>query len=235
MAELIFNVDDDEQGCPSGQSTPAELAARAKIEPPSGDIFTPYVQKNRSGDWAIDLMISGAHCAGCVAKIEREISALDNVKTTRMNLSTMRLNIAWAGEKSTANQLVTKLENLGFGAKPFHMQLGPLKETSELNALLKALGVAGAALAFIMTLSVPVWSGAEMSEQTRTFMHWVSAAIALPAVAYSGRPFFRSAWSALKNKQTNMDVPISLAVLLACALSIFETIHGNPDTYFDAA
>jgi len=98
------------------------------------------------------------------------------------------------------------------------------------------MAVAGFAAMNVMLLSISVWSGgAEMGANTHTLFHWISAAIALPAVAYAGRPFFRSAWAALKHKKTNMDVPISLALILACALSLYETIKGNPDTYFDAA
>ena len=97
-----------------------------------------------------------------------------------------------------AVDIVNHLDGLGYGAKPFNMELAPLAANAELSGLLKALGVAGAALAFLMTLSVPVWSGAEMSQQTRTLMHWVSAIIALPAVAYAGRPFFVQLGACLK-------------------------------------
>lgn len=231
MAEVIL----DASGCPSGQSTPSDLALLESAPVHTDDMYAPYVQTNESGDHTIDLMISGAHCAGCVAKIEREITAIDGVRMARMNLSTMRLNIVWREAKIGALALVNRLEELGYGAKPFNMDLAPLAAQDEVKTMMKAMVVAGAAMANIMVISVSVWAGFDMGEHTRQFMHILSGIIALPAVAYSGQVFFRSAWGALKNKHTNMDVPISLAVLLACALSIYETIHGNPDTYFDAA
>jgi Cu2+-exporting ATPase len=85
----------------------------------------------------------------------------------------------------------------------------------------------------IMLLSVSIWSGAD--GPTRDLFHWLSALIALPVIAYAGRPFFASAWMALSHRRTNMDVPISIGVILATCLSLYETITGGGDAYFDSA
>ncbi|MCG6120754.1 MAG: cadmium-translocating P-type ATPase, partial [Blastomonas sp.] len=82
-------------------------------------------------------------------------------------------------------------------------------------------------------LSVSVWSGA--AGVTRDLFHWLSAMIALPTIAYAGRPFFRSAWRAISHGHTNMDVPISIGVTLATALSLYETATHGPHAYFDSA
>ena len=102
---------------------------------------------------------------------------------------------------------------------------------------MRRLGVAGFAAMNIMLLSVSVWSGAggDMDRSVQTLFHWLSALIALPAVAYAGQPFFGSAASALKARRLNMDVPISLGVILATAMSLFQTMRGSEQVYFDAA
>ena len=95
------------------------------------------------------------------------------------------------------------------------------------------LGVAGFAMMNVMLLSVAVWSGA--TDATRDLFHWISAGIAIPTVGFSSQVFFKSAWSALRVRRLNMDVPISLAILLALGMSIYETMHSGAHAYFDAA
>ncbi|HSG56955.1 MAG TPA: copper-translocating P-type ATPase, partial [Paracoccaceae bacterium] len=107
------------------------------------------------------------------------------------------------------------------------------KPFSAVKPLLGPLAVAGFAAMNVMLLSVSVWSGADGS--TRDMFHWLSAAIALPAVAYAGQPFFRSAWGALKHGTTNMDVPISIGVVIACCLSLYEVVTHGQHAWFDGA
>ena len=107
----------------------------------------------------------------------------------------------------------------------------------EERRLLRALGVAGFAAANVMLLSISIWAGidGEMGWATRDLMHWVSALIALPALVYAGRPFFGSAWRAVTHGRTNMDVPISVGVLLVSGFSLYQTMRGAEDAYFELA
>src|SRR5260370_15975089 len=103
--------------------------------------------------------------------------------------------------------------------------------------LLRCLGCAAFATMNVMMLSIPVWSGnvSDMIPEQRDFFHWLSALIALPAAAYAGQPFFRSALQALRTRNVNMDVPISVGVMLALGMSVVEAVNHAEHTYFDAA
>ena len=185
----------------------------------------------------LDLIVKGARCGGCLAKIERGLTELPGVLQARMNLSTSRLHIAWEGAAERADQFAKTLDGLGFESGPLDADKDALQSgNSQTKHLLLCMGVAAFGLMNVMMLSVGVWSGAaDMSGAERSILHVLSAMIALPVAAFSGRPFFKSAWRALRAKQTNMDVPISLAIFLACGLSVYETFKGHGHTYFDAA
>ena len=194
-------------------------------------------QSGEDGTYNLSVLVNGVHCAACIQKIESTIAKNKDVQNVRLNFTTRRLAIKWSGEKDQANIFVKSIENLGYKVQPFNADLVNEESKEQEKFLLMSLGVAGFALGNIMLLSVGVWSssGEEMGYATREFFHWISALIAIPTILYSGRPFFNSALGALKNGHTNMDVPISIALILACSMSLHETIYGAEHVYFDSA
>ena len=218
---------DDRPGCPSG----LEPAHQGGAGDPA-----PFVRR-KDGVSTLELLVFGAKCAGCIAKIEGGVSALPGVDAARLNLSTGKLSVSWRDPAVAPRAIAQKVSSLGYRAAPFDPAGAEAGRDDEGRMLLRALAVAGFAAANIMLLSVAVWAGVEgeMGAATRQLMHIVSGAIAIPAAAYAGRPFFRSAFRVLKRGHANMDVPISLAVILALGLSLVETASGGVEAYFDAA
>lgn len=192
----------------------------------------------RRGDHAsIELAVEGVACAGCIAKIERRVKALPGVGEARLNFTTRRLNVGWNVGALDAAAVVAAVEEAGYRAHPFAPQDVQDDDARTARWLMTCLAVAGFSAMNIMLLSVSVWSGnvSDITPETRDLFHWLSALIALPAAAYAGQPFFRSAWNALKHGATNMDVPISIGVILALGMSLVETINHATHAYFDSA
>lgn len=177
-----------------------------------------------------DLSVPAIHCVACIRTIEKALGGLAGVESARANLSAKRVTIRWQANGSPP-PFVDTLKQAGFEAHLFDIESS--KDDGALSELIRALAVAGFASSNIMLLSVSIWSGAEA--ETRDLFHWLSMFIALPALAYSGWIFFRSGWRALRHGRTNMDVPISLGVLLAFGMSVYETVTHGPHAYFDAA
>ncbi|AEI04523.1 nitrogen fixation protein FixI (plasmid) [Afipia carboxidovorans OM5] len=176
-----------------------------------------------------DLSVPSIHCGACIRNVETALAALPGVEAARVNLSTRRATIRW--RDGAPPPFIETLRHAGYEAHVY--DAGAEVKDTGFSELIRALAVAGFAASNIMLLSVSVWSGADSA--TRDLFHAISAAIALPTLAYSGRVFFRSAWRALRHGRTNMDVPISIGVLLAFGMSIYETATHGPHAYFDAS
>ncbi|MEA2345919.1 MAG: P-type Cu2+ transporter [Thermoanaerobaculia bacterium] len=197
--------------------------------------FSHYVKDLGSGLSRMDLAVEGVSCAGCMSKIERGLSAIPDVTLARVNLTDRRVALEWKEGTLDPSRFIDRLAELGYKAYPFETVRAEAVEAENSRFLLRCLGVAAFATMNVMMLSIPVWSGGDMIPAQRDFFHWLSALIALPAAAYAGQPFFRSAFHALRTHNVNMDVPISIGVTLALGMSVVETLHHAEHAYFDAA
>ncbi len=196
----------------------------------NGDELVLASRPIKGGLYRTELSVPDVHCGACIRRVEKALGALPGVDSARVNLSTRRVAVEWQGSDSPP-ALRRTLDRLGYPAN--YCDDVPDAKDAELGKLIRALAVAGFSASNIMLLSVSVWSGA--GDEARQLFHWLSALIALPTLAYSGRVFFISAWKALRHGRTNMDVPISLGVSLAFALSVFETATEGHRAYFDAS
>lgn len=188
------------------------------------------IAQDIADDPALKFSLPTIHCAACIGKIERGLASIIGVRSVRVNLSLKRLSVTGSVD---SKHIETALTDLGFDAYPLDLEVLNTAHDSVGRALMMRMAVAGFAMMNVMLLSVAVWSGA--ADATRDLFHLISAAIALPMVAYAGQPFFQNAWSALRVGGLNMDVPISLAIILAAGMSLFETLNGGAHAYFDAA
>jgi Cu2+-exporting ATPase len=195
-----------------------------------------FVKRQEDGTAHLDLAVEGIDCAACIDEIEGGLCRLPGVLDARLNYTNHRLAVEWQDGAVSPAEVVEELQRLGYRAHPFQSRLVEEEETRRAQWLLKCLAVAGFASMNIMLLAVSVWSGnvTDITPETRDFFHWLAALIALPAVAYAGQPFFASAMNALRNRRTNMDVPVVIGILIALTMSVVETIRSAEHTYFDS-
>jgi Cu2+-exporting ATPase len=215
--------------------TPGIEAAAEAVASPELDDENLMLAARDLGDGVrqLELNVPDIHCAACIKAIETGLGELPMVTNARVNMSSKRVRVKFrTGDGQRPSDLVRAINKRGYRA--FLPDIDAESENDKtLTTLTRALAVAGFAAGNIMLFSVSIWSGAE--PVTRDLFHWISALIAFPAIAYAGQPFFRSAWSVLKNGHTNMDVPISIAILTAPLMSLYETLNHGPHAYYDAA
>jgi Cu2+-exporting ATPase len=180
----------------------------------------------------IMLSLPAIHCVACINGVERALQKVDGVANARVNLSMKRVTVG-LDRPVAPETLINALELAGFEARSLDSGLLNAEKDPIGGALMTRIAVSGFAMMNVMLLSVAIWSGAVGA--TQHMFHLISAAIAIPAVAYAGQPFFHHAWSALRARRLNMDVPISLALILTTGMSLFETVYGGEHAYFEAA
>ncbi|SIS64639.1 heavy metal translocating P-type ATPase [Phaeovulum vinaykumarii] len=210
---------------------------RAQISACPACIAAPSAERLAGGgdikDARIMLSLPTAHCAVCITDVERELARAPGVRSARVNLTLRRVSVD-AEPGTDPADLIARLDRIGYEAHELDAGLLSATEADRQSRdILMRIAVAGFAMMNIMLLSIAVWSGAE--DATRDLFHWISAAIALPTVVFAGKPFFVSAFNALKGGRLGMDVPISLAIILASGISVYETAHSGHHAYFDAA
>ena len=160
-------------GCPRGLSCPVPTSV--------GPDPRAFVH-GRGDKQRLELSVNGARCAGCISKIESALLDLPGVNSARLNLSTNRLRVEWAGALDP-REVTGTVVALGYGATPFDPEGQELAQDRYGRKLLMSMAIAGFAMANIMLLSVSVWASTngEMGEGTRSLLHLVSALIAIPA------------------------------------------------------
>ncbi|HEX6860087.1 MAG TPA: heavy metal translocating P-type ATPase [Caulobacteraceae bacterium] len=199
--------------------------------------FSAFLRRGDDGSSRLELLVKGARCAGCMAKIEKGVAALPGVSAARLNLTTGKLAVAFQGAGDPA-MVIEALDGLGYPATPYDPNEAREAHDKEGRRLALVLGVAAFGAGNVMMFSVPVWAGLfgqELGPATREMMYWLSALIATPCAVFAGMPFFESAWRSLRRGKANMDVPISIGVILTLTVSFSETMQGGAHAYFDAA
>lgn len=219
--------------------TASDIATATKLSAgPVQEGMRSEVRRDNNLQPVMVLSVENMNCGGCMRKVEDALARLPGVTSARANLSAKRVTISIAEDADvSAPSIIEALARAGFKAGEVRGTVEDAAKSAERDLLFR-VAVAGFAAANVMLLSVSVWSGqasGDMSPSVEALFHWLSALIALPAVAYAGQPFFRSALTALSAWRMNMDVPISLGVLLATGMSVYETLAGDGHVYFDAA
>lgn len=195
-----------------------------------------FVRHREDGAAFVELAVDGIKSPEAIDRIEGGLESLSGVLEARLNYTSHRVKITWRNSEVDPAVFMKTMQDLGYRAYPHIVHAAEEAEIRKEKWMLRCLGIAGFASMNIMLLSVAVWSGnaTEMATETRDLFHWISALIALPAVAYAGQPFFRSAFAALHERRLNMDVPIVVGILLALVMSVYETMNHARNAYFDS-
>jgi len=182
------------------------------------------------------LLIGGISCAACVWLIEKHLLALPAVKKVRVNASTHRCWLEFDPNAGRLSEIFTSLDRIGFRPQPATDENQNRLLDTENRQAQRRLGIAGLGMMQVGMVAIALYGGAMlgMTEQWQGFLRITSWVFATPVVFYSAMPFYQAAWRAIKTRHLVMDVPVSIAIILAYGASIWATIISGPDVYFDS-
>ena len=182
------------------------------------------------------LVISGISCAACAWLIEHRLSQLEHVISANLNLTTHRLMVRWLDNELKLSQILEEIHQLGYQAHPFSATQAEQQRVQESKTAFRRLVVAGFSTMQVMMLAVPLYVGElrGILAQYEVFIRGASMLFATIVVLYSARPFFSAALRDIRTRHLTMDIPVSIAILLAYFASVWSTVNRGPEIYFDS-
>ena len=185
---------------------------------------------------SVNLLLEGMRCPACSWLVEKRLERSPGVACIAVNPATARARLEWRTGATSLSALLRAIHALGY--RPHVLGATDTLEVAvrERRAALKRLAVAGFGMMQVMMFAVGMYAGAfeGMDPVMREFLRLVSLLVATPVLFYSGRPFLEGAWRTLRARQLGMDVPVSLALVLAYSASVWNTFHGHGEVYFDS-
>ncbi|MCB1680268.1 MAG: heavy metal translocating P-type ATPase [Halioglobus sp.] len=182
------------------------------------------------------LLLGGMTCAACTWLIERSMERLAGVRAASVNLQQSRLDIRFDASAVPISRIFSRLEALGYRPRPFHESARREQMAAEYRGELRALAVAGLGMMQVGMFAIALHAGdiQGIETQYQGLLRWVSALVASFVVLFSARGFFTTAWRHLRRGTLVMDLPVALAIGLAWLASVWATLNGTGQVYFDS-
>ncbi|WP_039849707.1 heavy metal translocating P-type ATPase [Grimontia indica] len=199
------------------------------------DVQQEFV-RHESGIDEVVLSVDGVSCAACAWLIEKQLNSQEGVSRIRVNTTTNRATLRWDPSKTKLSTLLNKIHALGYKAAPFEADNQEAQYHHTMKQYLYKLGIAGLATMQVMMLAVAMYFEVfgDMDEAFRDYFRWVSLIFATPVLLYSAMPFYINAWRNLKARTLGMDVPVSIALLFAYFASLYATVTGKGEVFFES-
>jgi Cu2+-exporting ATPase len=194
-----------------------------------------WVRRDENGGGEAVLALEGMVCGACAWLNEQHLQRLPGVIEVQVNFAAQRLRVRWREPNFQVSQVFAAVAALGYRAVPFDAEALEIRQRAARRALLWRLGVAGFGMMQVMMYAFPAYlTGESLGSDASALLRWASLVLSLPVLLFSASPFFSGAWRDLAHRRVGMDVPVTLALLIAFVASAHATIGGQGEVYFDA-
>lgn len=215
----------------------AKDALIALDEPDEWSAFSKQLEQQT---WESHLAIEGMHCAACGLNVEKAVKDLPGVKSVDVNATTGRARLVWAANQIKPSVWMHAINKAGYRALPAADALLRDSRRKNQRRMLWRLLVAGFCMMQVMMYTMPTYYAqpGEMAPDTLNLLRWASWVLTLPVMFFSSGPFFKSAFTDIRQRQISMDLPVSLGIVIAFLVSSAATFDPSgwwgSEVYFDS-
>ncbi|GAB2180556.1 heavy metal translocating P-type ATPase [Denitratisoma sp. agr-D3] len=216
------------------EALPAALQELGVFDHP--DVQKGFVRPVGESEAEASLILEGITCAACVWLNESHISRQPGVTGVEINYATRRARVRWDTRKTQLSKILEAIAAIGYRAHPYDAGKSEQLARKERKSALWRLFVAGFGMMQVMMYAIPVYLADDgtMTADIEQLMRWASLLLTIPVVLYSSAPFFSNALRDMRLRRVGMDVPVALGVGAAFVASLWATVSGHGEVYFDS-
>jgi Cu+-exporting ATPase len=183
----------------------------------------------------ITFFIPQMHCSSCIWLLENLFKLNPAITSSTVNFVRKELNVKYLHEKISLKEVVILISSIGYEPQ-INLDTAEKKiETKSNKSLYYKVGIAGFCFGNIMMFSFPEYFSITTADSLlKSFFNYLNLILSLPVFFYSASDYFVSAYKGLRKKIINIDVPLSLGILVLFLRSVYELLILNQAGYFDS-
>jgi Cu2+-exporting ATPase len=204
------------------------------------DIQREFVRVGANSEWKEAwLILEEIRCAACMWLNERTLRSLEGVLDVQMDYTGQQARVRWDPRKIRLSEILSAITTIGYHAHPFDpSQRESLNEEQKQRSLQRIIFAVILGMA-VMQSAIGSYFLGDANAQGEfplwiKISRWVNVFSTFLLLAYPGQLFFRNAWHDLKNTSLGMDVPVAIGLSVAWLGSLYSTIRGDGDVYFES-
>ncbi|MDE2249117.1 MAG: heavy metal translocating P-type ATPase [Xanthomonadaceae bacterium] len=194
------------------------------------------LRERHDGCSEIALHVEALQDARRLLWLEQRINALPGVRRVAIDRTARRVRVVWDIRQTSLPNLLDNFAAADCPAQPLQHDEIEDARAVEMHDALKRLLVAGMCAMQVMTYAFVIYIGVVdfVDFSTRDLFRWLGLVTTVPLVFYSARPFFAGAARELRQHRLGINLPVALAVALVFMASVFNTVRGHGEIYFDS-
>ncbi|MBP7184916.1 MAG: heavy metal translocating P-type ATPase metal-binding domain-containing protein, partial [Saprospiraceae bacterium] len=199
-------------------------------------IVAKLISFKNSQQTQVEFFVPQIHCSSCLWLLEHLYKLDAGILSSEVNFNEKKVRLSFDHQIVSLKQVVELLSSVGYEPLITLQDYDDKEVKPDRRKDFIKLGLVGFCFANIMMISFPEYLGMSVKSDPllSIFFRYANLVLAIPVFFYGASDFFATAWQGIKQRFLNIDVPISLAIIITFVRSIYEVINQSGSGYFDS-